>query len=235
MQGGRAWRDGRRAASRPQGAARYHAAHPHPRAAMDPSPPGSLASVCVFCGSQPGADPAYVDAARAFGALLARRGIALVYGGAHVGCMGALADAVLEDGGRVTGVIPQALWEREVGHTGLSELLVVDSMHERKALMAERADAFVALPGGAGTLEELFEAWTWAQLGIHAKPVGLLNVQGFWDPLLAMLDHMVEQRFVRAPHRAMVVVDERPDRLLARLAAYEAPAVPRWMTTVEEG
>jgi uncharacterized protein (TIGR00730 family) len=200
-----------------------------------PASPNPLGSICVFCGSQPGADPAYVEAARDFGALLARRGIALVYGGAHVGLMGALADALLEDGGRVTGVIPQALWDREVGHTGLTELLVVDSMHERKALMAERADAFVALPGGAGTLEELFEAWTWAQLGIHAKPVGLLNVNGFWDPLLAMLDHMVEQRFVRAAQRAMVLVDEHPERLLARLAAYQAPAGPRWMTTVEEG
>lgn len=208
---------------------------PAPLSMPDPSSPPRPSSICVFCGSQPGADPAYLEVAREFGALLARRGIGLVYGGARVGLMGALADAALEDGGRVTGVIPQGLWEREVGHTGLSELLVVDSMHERKALMAERAEAFVALPGGAGTLEELFEVWTWGQLGIHAKPVALLNVGGYWDPLLAMLDHMVEQRFLRAPHRAMVVVDERPDRLLAKLEAYEAPVVPRWMKSVEEG
>ena len=186
-------------------------------------------AICVFCGSSPGADPRYADAARAFGALLARRGIALVYGGAHVGLMGAVADAALADGGRVTGVIPQALWDREVGHTGLSELLVVDSMHERKALMAARADAFVALPGGAGTLEELFEAWTWAQLGIHARPVALLDVAGFWQPLLVMLDHMVEQRFLRPQHRRMVLVDDDPARLFDRLAAYEPPVVGKWM------
>jgi hypothetical protein len=147
--------------------------------------------------------------------------------------MGAVADAALEDGGRVTGIIPQALWRREVGHTGLTELLVVDTMHERKALMADRADAFVALPGGAGTLEELFEAWTWAQLGIHDKPVGLLNVGGFFDPLLAMLDHMVEQRFVRPAHRAMVCVDEGAERLLARLEGYRAPTTPKWMSAGE--
>jgi uncharacterized protein (TIGR00730 family) len=147
--------------------------------------------------------------------------------------MGAVADAALGDGGRVTGVIPRGLWEREVGHTGLSELLVVDSMHERKALMAERADAFVALPGGAGTLEELFEAWTWAMLGIHAKPVALLDVGGFFAPLLAMLDHMSEAGFVRAAHRQMLLVDDDPERLLARLAAYEPPAVERWLTPDE--
>lgn len=192
-----------------------------------------LGAVCVFCGSSPGAEPAYMEAARAFGATLARRGMALVYGGARAGLMGALADAALDDGARVTGIIPQALWAREIGHTGLSELLVVDTMHERKALMAARADAFVALPGGAGTLEELFEAWTWAQLGIHDKPVGLLNVGGFYDPLLAMLDHMVEQRFVRPAHRAMVLVDEDADRLLARLAQYRAPNVPKWMSPGE--
>jgi uncharacterized protein (TIGR00730 family) len=141
-----------------------------PPVAAPATPARPLTTLCVFCGSQAGADPIYLDAARDFGARLARRGIGLVYGGAHVGLMGAVADAVLEDGGRVTGVIPQALWDREVGHTGLSELLVVNTMHERKALMAQRADAFVALPGGAGTLEEFFEVWTWAQLGIHAKP-----------------------------------------------------------------
>ena len=166
--------------------------------------------------------------------MLARRGLMLVYGGARRGLMGALADAALEDGGRVTGVIPRGLWTREIGHTGLSELLVVDSMHERKALMAERSDAFVALPGGIGTMEELFEAWTWAVLGIHAKPIALLNVGGFFDPLLAMLDHMTEQGFLRDAHRRMLVVDDDPERLLDRLAAYEPPSGPRWLTASEQ-
>jgi uncharacterized protein (TIGR00730 family) len=194
----------------------------------------TLTSVCVFCGSSLGTDDRYADAARDFGARLARRGLTLVYGGARRGLMGALADAALDDGGRVTGVIPRGLWEREVGHTGLSELLVVDSMHERKALMSERADAFVALPGGAGTLEELFEVWTWALLGIHAKPVGLLDVDGFYAPLLAMVDHMVDAGFMRPAQRQMLVVDDDPDRLLARLAAYEPPDVPRWLTPDEQ-
>ena len=197
------------------------------------TPPGRLSAVCVFCGSSPGADAAYADAARDLGRRLARRGLTLVYGGARVGVMGALADAALDDGGRVVGVMPRALMAREVGHTGLSELLVVDTMHERKALMAERADAFVALPGGIGTLEELFEAWTWAMLGIHAKPVGVLNVGGFYDPLLAMADHLVAQRFVRPAHRAMLLDDDAPERLLARLEACELPAVTKWLTPDE--
>jgi uncharacterized protein (TIGR00730 family) len=192
-----------------------------------------IAALCVFCGSTPGLDERYLDAARALGQLLARRGVSLVYGGARAGLMGAMADAALEDGGRVIGVMPHGLWAREIGHTGLSELLVVDTMHERKAIMAERADAFVALPGGAGTLEELFEVWTWAQLGIHTKPVALLNVDGFWDPLLGMIDHLVDEGFVRPAHRAMLVADDDASRLLARLEAYEAPPVTRWMTTEE--
>jgi hypothetical protein len=202
--------------------------------ASDPTHPRPLHSLCVFCGSSPGVDGRFVDAARDFGARLARHGVAVVYGGARRGLMGALADAALDDGGRVTGVIPRGLWEREIGHTGLTELLVVDSMHERKALMAERAAAFVALPGGAGTLEELFEAWTWALLGIHAKPVALLNVDGYFDPLLAMVDHMQAQGFMGATHRQMLVVDDDPERLLARLATYEAPDVPRWLTASEQ-
>ena len=204
---------------------------------MDASvdPPARLpASVCVFCGSSPGTDPALADVARDFGARLARRGVTLVYGGARRGLMGALADAALEDGGRVTGVIPRGLWSREVGHTGLSELLVVDSMHERKALMAERSEAFVALPGGIGTLEELFEAWTWAVLGIHEKPIALLNVDGFFDPLLAMLDQMAAQGFLRDAHRRMLIVDDEAERLLDRLARYEPPAVQRWLTSSEQ-
>jgi uncharacterized protein (TIGR00730 family) len=192
-----------------------------------------LSAICLFCGSSMGASERFADAARDVGRLLAQQGTALVYGGARVGLMGTAADAALEAGGRVVGVIPQSLWDREVGHTELSELLVVDTMHERKALMAERSDAFVAMPGGAGTLEEFFEAWTWAQLGIHAKPVALLNVDGFYDPLLAMLDHMVESRFLRPTHRRMIVVDDEPARLLGRLAAYEAPDVPKWLTAEE--
>lgn len=196
-------------------------------------PTPTPARVCVFCGSSPGHDERYLAAAQAFGALLGHRGHELVYGGGRAGLMGAVADAALEQGGRVTGVIPEALWAREVGHTGLSELLVVDSMHERKALMADRADAFVALPGGAGTMEEFFEAWTWAQLGIHAKPVALLNVAGFYDPLLALLDHMTDAGFLRPQQRAMVLVDDTPAPLLAHLAAYHPPAVTRWLTPAE--
>ncbi len=200
---------------------------------MSAAPVAALPAVCVFCGSSTGADPRYADAARALGHLLGRRGHTLVYGGARVGLMGAVADAALEAGARVTGVIPEALWAREVGHTGLSELLVVGSMHERKALMAERAGAFVALPGGAGTLEEFFEVWTWAQLGIHAKPVALLNVAGFYDPLLALLDHMAREGFVRPQQRAMVLVAGSPAELLDRLAAYHAPSTPQLLTPAE--
>jgi uncharacterized protein (TIGR00730 family) len=180
--------------------------------------PASVGSVCVFCGSASGVDPAYRLAAESFGALLARRGVTLVYGGARVGLMGAVADAALAERGTVVGVIPRGLWEREIGHTGLSELHVVETMHERKALMARRSDAFVALPGGAGTLDELFEAWTWAQVGIHDKPIALLDVGGFYRPLLAALDHMVGQGFIRAAQRAMLVVEADPNRLVMRLA-----------------
>ena len=147
--------------------------------------------------------------------------------------MGVLADAALAAGGEVVGVIPRALQTREVGHAALPDLRVVETMHGRKALMAELADAFVALPGGLGTLEELFEVWTWAQLGIHAKPCGVLNVAGFFDPLLAFLDHAVAERFVREAHRAMMLVETEPDALLARMAAYRAPAVPKWLSEAE--
>lgn len=198
-----------------------------------PAPTRRIASVCIFCGSSAGVDDRYADAARDVGRLLARHGVTMVYGGGRVGLMGAAADAALEDGGRVVGVLPRSLWSREVGHTGLSELLVVDTMHERKAIMADRADAFVALPGGAGTLEELFEVWTWAQLGIHTKPVAVLNVNGFYDPLLGMVDHLVDEGFVRPAQRAMLLADDDPARLLARVEAYEAPAVTRWLTTDE--
>src|SRR5919199_3791597 len=175
--------------------------------------------VCVFCGSSPGADPAYAAAARRLAEVLVRRGIGLVYGGGSVGLMGVLADAALAAGGEVTGVIPRALQAREVGHAALPDLRVVETMHERKALMAELADGFVALPGGLGTLEEFFEVWTWAQLGIHAKPCGVLNVGGYFDPLLAFLDHAVAEGFVRDAYRAMLLVAAEPAPLLDRLAA----------------
>lgn len=192
-----------------------------------------MKSVCVYCGSNPGRQPAYAEAARRLGEALVERGLGLVYGGASVGVMGVLADTVLALGGRVTGVIPEALVRREVAHPGLSELRVTGSMHERKTLMAELADGFVALPGGIGTLEELFEAWTWAQLGLHGKPCGLLNVAGYFDGLLAFLDHAVAERFVKEPHRGMLIVGDEPDDLLRRFEAYEAPAVRKWIAKGE--
>jgi hypothetical protein len=185
--------------------------------------------VCVFCGSSAGARPAYEAAARGLGRLLAERGLGLVYGGASVGLMGAVADAALAAGGAVTGVIPRALVEKEVAHRRLPDLRVVGTMHERKALMAELSDAFVALPGGLGTLEELFEVWTWAQLGLHPKPVAALDVAGFYRPLVAFLDGAAGERFVRPEHRGMLLVDDDAGALLDRLAAYEPPAVDKWV------
>ncbi|MFP5246901.1 MAG: TIGR00730 family Rossman fold protein, partial [Thermoanaerobaculia bacterium] len=161
--------------------------------------------ICVFCGSNKGSDPAYLDAARNLGTLFAREGIALVYGGGSVGLMGELADAVLHAGGEVIGVIPHALWAREVGHRGLTDLRIVDTMHERKAMMADLADAFIALPGGLGTLEEIFEIWTWAQLGLHAKPVGFLDVNGFYTPLMQFLERAARERFLRDEHRSIAM------------------------------
>jgi uncharacterized protein (TIGR00730 family) len=187
-----------------------------------------LRSVCVFCGSNPGTDPAFLAAARAAGTTLAGRGLRVVYGGGRVGMMGALADAARAAGGQVTGVIPRDLVEREIGHTGLDDLRVVASMHERKALMAELADAFIALPGGIGTLEELFEVYTWAQLGIHAKPIGLLDVAGFYAPLAGFLDHVVEQGFLRADTRAALAVAEDLDALLAALEGAEPISGHKW-------
>lgn len=186
--------------------------------------------ICVFCGSSPGANPAYVNAARAVGELLAQRQMGLVTGGGSTGIMGAVADATLGAGGEVTGVIPRSLWDREVGHTGLTHLRVVESMHERKAVMADLADAFLALPGGLGTLEELFEIWTWGQLGLHAKPFGLLNVASYYDPLLSFLDRSVTERFVTAPQRALLISDDDPARLVARIRSYvPQPATDKWI------
>ena len=173
--------------------------------------------VCVFCGSSPGVRPAYLEAARAFGALLAERGTGLVYGGASVGLMGEVADAVLAGGGEAFGVIPRGMVDRELAHAGLTELHVVETMHERKALMAQLSDAFVILPGGAGTLDEFFEALTWRQLGLHAKPLALLDVDGFFAPLLALADHLVEEGFVDAAFRAVLLVEDEPATLLDRL------------------
>jgi uncharacterized protein (TIGR00730 family) len=188
-----------------------------------------MPSVCVFCGSSPGARPEYAEAARDLAAEMAARGLGLVFGAGRVGLMGVLADAMLGAGGHVAGVIPQALVDREVAHEGLSELEIVDSMHERKRRMAERSDAFVALPGGIGTLEELFEVFTWAQLGIHAKPCGLLDVAGYYRPLREMLDAMVSERFLRPQHRELLVVAATPAELLDRLEAHRPPPVEKWL------
>jgi len=182
----------------------------------------ALGTLCVFCGSSTGDDPAFSAAARAFGRTLARRGTALVYGGGHVGLMGVIADAVLAEGGRVIGVIPEKLAERELAHTRLTELIVLATMHERKAKMASLADAFVALPGGLGTLDELFEIWTWAQLGFHDKPIGLLNVRGFFSPLLELTAQMVREGFVREQNLELVLTDDDGERLLAGLEARAA-------------
>jgi uncharacterized protein (TIGR00730 family) len=168
-------------------------------------------------------------AAKDFGTLLAARGIGIVYGGSSVGLMAALADAALDELGEVIGVIPRMLVEREVANTSLSDLRIVDSMHQRKALMAELGDGFVALPGGIGTMEEFFEVWTWGQLGMHAKPCGLLNVAGYFDPLLEFLDHAVEEKFVHDVHRSMVIVESDAEKLLERFASYAPPRVVKWV------
>ena len=185
--------------------------------------------LAIFCGSNPGARTEYVEAARSLGTLLCERSIGVVYGGSSVGLMAALADTMLENGGDIIGVIPRMLVEREVANSALSDLRIVESMHERKALMAELADGFMALPGGIGTLEEFFEVWTWGQLGMHDKPCGLLNVAGYFDGLLEFLDRAVTEKFVRDVHRRMVVVESDPSDLLARFEAYEPPRVVKWI------
>jgi uncharacterized protein (TIGR00730 family) len=182
-----------------------------------------LTSVCVFCGSNPGRRPEYVAGAADLGRILAGRGIRVVYGGAHVGLMGALADAVLASGGEIIGVIPGLLADAEVAHRGLTELRVTRSMHERKAMMAELAGGFIALPGGIGTLEEFAEIVTWAQLGLHAKPTGLLNLLGYYDELLRFLDHATEERFVRPGHRGQILARTSAAELLAAMDGWTAP------------
>jgi uncharacterized protein (TIGR00730 family) len=189
----------------------------------------NIQRLCVYCGSSEGRDEAYARQARLLGGLLAERGITLVYGGANVGLMRILADASLTAGGEVIGVMPKALVAKEKAHRGLTELHVVESMHERKALMAELADGFVALPGGAGTMDELFEVWTWGQLGFHGKPCGLLNIASYYDPLVTFLDHAVSEGFVRACHRDMLVVAATAEELLARFTTYVPPTAEKWL------
>jgi uncharacterized protein (TIGR00730 family) len=186
--------------------------------------------ICVFCGASPGARPAYAESAEELARLLSARGIGVVYGGGGVGLMGKLADAALAHGGEIIGVIPQALVRKEVGHPGVGDMRVVGSMHERKATMAELSDAFVALPGGLGTLEELFEVYTWSQLGLHRKPCGLLDVEGYYESIGAFLDHAVRERFLRREHRSMLLVERTAPALLARLERFEpAAAQPKWL------
>ena len=190
-------------------------------------------SICVFCGSSAGTDPAYAEAASLLGRTLAGRSITLVYGGGHVGLMGIVADAALEAGGEVIGVMPKSLIDREIGHTGLTKLHVVGSMHERKALMSELSDGFIALPGGAGTLEEFFEVFTWALLGEHRKPCGILNVAGYYDPLLSVFDQMVDKGFLKQEHRKLALVEADPLALLKRLDDYRPSATAKWISNSE--
>jgi uncharacterized protein (TIGR00730 family) len=185
--------------------------------------------VLVFCGSSPGARPEYAAAADELGRLIAERGLGLVYGGASVGLMGAVADGALAAGGAVIGVIPRQLVEHEIAHPGLSDLREVSTMHERKALMAELSDAVIALPGGTGTLDELFELFTWSQLGLHRMPIGVLDVAGYWRPLLAMLDHMVAERMLRAEHRDTLLVSASAAEMLDALEGYEHRATDKWL------
>ena len=189
----------------------------------------AVRTVCVYAGSQAGARPTYAEGAARFARRLAAEGVGVVYGGGRAGLMGVVADAALEAGGRVTGIIPEQLEARELAHPGLDDLRVVRSMHERKALMAELSDAFVAVPGGIGTLEELVEVFTWAQLGMHGKPVALLDLDGYYAGLAAFFDHAVDEGFLRPATRAMLLVEEDPDVLLDRLRAHEPPDVPQWL------
>jgi uncharacterized protein (TIGR00730 family) len=189
----------------------------------------NIKNICVYCGSSPGLNPAYTRAATMLGKTLAERDIGLVYGGAAVGIMGVVADAVLANGGKAIGVIPKALAVKEVAHEGLNELHVVESMHERKAMMADLSDGFIALPGGWGTLEEIFEILTWAQLGFHRKPCGLLNVEGYYDDLIRFLENAFTQQFVNDLYRPILITADEPAKILDQFAVYRAPAVRKWM------
>jgi uncharacterized protein (TIGR00730 family) len=189
--------------------------------------------VCVFCASNPGHNPVYLSLARMLGQTLAERGQTVVFGGGRVGLMGALADAALAAGGEVIGVMPHALVQREAAHRGLTHLHIVDSMHERKAMMSELSDGFIAMPGGIGTLEELFETWTWGHLGVHAKPIGLLDVADYWKSLVQFLDHMGTEGFLRPNTRELLLVDDDAESLLKRMSAYVAPPVTQWVRLSE--
>jgi uncharacterized protein (TIGR00730 family) len=192
-----------------------------------------LQSVCVFCGSSTGINAAYTEAARSLGTTLAEANIRLVFGGGHVGLMGVISNAALAAGGDVIGVIPKFLVERELAHEGLSDLRIVGSMHERKALMSDLSEGFIALPGGTGTLEEFFEVLTWAQLGEHEKPCGLLNVAGYYDPVLTVFDRMVQAGFLSESNRALLLVESDPERLLQRFDYYEPPKTAKWIDRSE--
>ncbi|MDQ2665744.1 MAG: TIGR00730 family Rossman fold protein [Gemmatimonadota bacterium] len=189
----------------------------------------TLHTVCVFCAAGDGRDPVYVKQALEMGRYLAESGRRIVYGGGRTGLMGALAEGALAAGGEIIGIMPKHLVDHEVAHTGLTELRVVASMHERKAMLAELSDGFLAMPGGLGTLEELFEIWTWGQLGLHRKPYGVLNVNGYFSPLLQFLDHAVTEQFVRPEYRALLVVDTEPAALIAQMESMEPPPLPRWV------
>jgi uncharacterized protein (TIGR00730 family) len=189
----------------------------------------SIRAICVYCGSSPGRDPRFAKAAASLGRLLAGRGITLVYGGGHVGLMGVVADAAMAAGGEVHGVITRALQQKEVAHRGLTRLQITESMHDRKAAMAAASDAFIMLPGGLGTLEEFFEAATWTQLGIQSKPCGILNVNGYFDPLVALLVRSVEERFLREEHRDLMAVESEPVLLVDRLMAWKPVSVEKWI------
>lgn len=195
--------------------------------------PVALRRISVFTGSSRGRLPEYAEAAAKLAAAFLARRIGLVYGGAHVGLMGVVADAMLAGDGEVIGVIPEALVAKEVAHTGLSNLRIVTSMHERKALMSDLSDGFIAMPGGIGTFEEFFEVLTWAQLGLHRKPCGLLNVAGYYDGILACVDHATREGFLRAEHRGMILVSDDADDLLDRMAAWQPPVVAKWIERAE--
>lgn len=192
-----------------------------------------MKAICVYCGSSPGRLEVYAGAARALGQALVARDLGLVYGGASIGLMGLIADTVLQLGGRAVGVIPKGLARKEVVHRHLSELHVTQSMHERKTLMAELSDGFIAMPGGIGTFEEIFEIWTWAQLGIHAKPCGLLNVAGYYDALTTFLDHAATEQFLKPDQRSLLMVEQQPQALLDRFASYQPPSVRKWLDADE--
>lgn len=188
-----------------------------------------LKKLCVYCGSSVGKRPEYLQGAKQLAKILVSGGIELVYGGATIGVMGIIADAVLDYGGKVTGIIPEDLMGKEVAHQGITELMIVPSMHERKAVMADISDGFIALPGGIGTLEELFEIFTWAQLGFHRKPVGLFNINGYFDHLITFLDMAVEEQFMNMIHRSMLIVEHDPGLLIQKLKSYESPVLKKWI------